>query len=298
MGYIGEISALLTAFLWALSSYFFAAATLRVGSVTVNFTRLLFSLVLFCITIPVFSLPVNLSAYQIVMLMASGVAGLVLGDSFFFKSLEYLTTRVSVLITSFSPGVSALLAFIFLGERLPFLSILGMLISLSGILIVVSSRSPHEEEHPKPGNAKKGVALAFLYTLGQASGLILLKFANEESEVNSMTATAVRIFPAVIILLPYFLMKVKTVNPKKIFNHDRKALYNVAAATVLSAYIGMALMFVAVTKTKIAIASTIMASIPLMQLVISKYLYKENLTWRSVIGAFITVGGMVLLFWK
>ncbi|MCE1165710.1 MAG: DMT family transporter [Bacteroidetes bacterium] len=298
MNYLGEISALLTALLWALSSYFFAAATLRVGSVTVNFTRLLFSLILILITIPVFSLPVDLSLYQYVMLMASGVAGLVLGDSFFFKSLEYLTTRVSVLITSFAPGVSAVLAFVFLGERLPFLSIVGMAISLSGILMVVTGKHEHNDERIKKGHTKKGIALAFLYTIGQASGLIFAKFAFEEKEVNSMVATAVRIFPAVALLLPYFLYKVKTVNLKKIFNYDKKAFYNVAAATVLSAYIGMVLMFVAVTQTKVAIASTIMASIPIIQLGISKFLYKEKLTWRSITGAFITVGGMVLLFWK
>ncbi len=298
MNYIGEISALITAFLWALSSYFFAAATVRIGSVTVNFTRLLFSLILILITIPIFSLPVDLSSYQIWMLMASGVAGLVLGDSFFFKSLEYLTTRVSVLITSFAPAVSALLAFIFLGERLPALSITGMIISLGGIVMVVTGKHEHHDEKIVPGHTKKGISLAFLYTLGQGSGLIFAKFAFEEKEANSMVATAVRIFPAVVLLLPYFLFKVKTVNFKKIFNYDKKAFNNVAAATVLSAYIGMVLMFVAVTQTKIAIASTIMASIPIMQLGISKFLYKEHLTWRSITGAFITVGGMVLLFWK
>jgi drug/metabolite transporter (DMT)-like permease len=296
--YIGEIAALLTAILWALSSYFFAAATIKVGSVTVNFTRLLFSLILFCITIPILGLPVHLSAYQVLMLMASGIAGLVLGDSFFFKSLEYLTTRVSVLITSFAPAVSAVMAFIFLGERLPFISIVGMIISLSGILLVVTGRGEHHGEIKKSGHIKKGVTLAFLYTLGQGSGLIFAKFAFEESEVNSMVATAVRIFPAVIVLLPYFLYKVKTANPYKIFHYDKKAFNNVVAATVLSAYIGMSLMFIAVTQTKIALASTIMASIPIIQLFISKYLYKEKLTWRSVSGAVITVGGMVLLFWR
>ena len=55
-------------------------------------------------------------------------------------------------------------------------------------------------------------------------------------------------------------------------------------------------MFIAVTQTNIAVASTIIASIPVIQLIISHYFFKEKLTWRSVAGAFMTVAGMAILF--
>jgi len=296
MIFIGEIAAILTAVLWALSSYFFSRATIKIGSVNVNFTRLLISLILFVITILILKIPFKVSTFQLWMLMASGVVGLVLGDSFFFKSLEYLSPRISILVTSFTPAVSAIMALIFLQEQLSYLKISGMLIALSGIILVVFRKEENTGPAKSAKGIRKGIILAFLYTIGQSTGLILAKSAFNESEVNSILATTIRIFPAVIVLFPYYLLKGKNFNFFKIFRKDLIAFKDVFVAAILSAYLGMVFMFVAITQTNIAVASTIIATIPIIQLVISRYIYKEKLTWRSVTGAFVTVGGMVLLF--
>lgn len=293
---VGEITALITAILWALSSYYFASATIRIGSVSVNFSRLFLSLILFIITILIFRIPFELSTYQLIMLMASGVAGLVVGDSFFFKSLEYLSARITLLVTSFAPAVSAVMAYFFIEEKLSAINIAGMVIALVGIIIVVIRK----EENTGPAKTGKefriGILLAFLYTIGQSAGLVLAKAAFNEGEVNSILATTIRIFPAVILLTPVFLFKERHINPFKIFKNDIKAFKDVFIAAVLSAYLGMVLIYIALTKTNVAITSTIIATIPVIQLGISRYFYKENLTWRSVTGAVITVCGMGILF--
>jgi drug/metabolite transporter (DMT)-like permease len=296
--YSGEIAAFFTALLWALSSYFFVSATVKLGSVIVNFSRLVLSLVLFILTIFILKIPFDISPYQLWMLMASGVLGLVVGDSLFFKSLEYLSARISTLVTSFSPAVAAIMAFIFLGESLSVLKVLGMIVTLSGIALVVLKKEENTGAAKSTKEIKKGITLAFLYTLGQSAGLIFVKESFREKEINSILATGIRIFPAVVVLLPYFLYKAKTINPYKIFNKDFKAFRDVFIAMFLSVYIGMVFMFIAVTKIDIAVASTIIATIPLIQLVISRYFFKEKITWRSITGAFITVGGIVILFWR
>ena len=293
---IGELTALLTAILWAVSSYFFASATVKVGSVNVNFARLVIAMILFVLTIFIFQIPLNISSYQFWMLVLSGIAGLVIGDSLFFKSLEFLSARISILVTSFSPAISAILAFIFLSEKLSLLDIFGMAIALTGIVLVVLRK----EENTGPAKSKKGirigVLLAFLYTLGQSTGLIFLVAGFKESEINSIVATAIRILPAVVLLFFYILYKEKSFKPFSLFRNEKRAYKDIIIAAVLSAYIGMVLMFIAVTQTNIAVASTIIASIPVIQLFISHYFFKEKLTWRSVAGAFMTVAGMAILF--
>ena len=184
----------------------------------------------------------------------------------------------------------------FLSEKLSFLNICGMVIALTGIVLVVLRK----EENTGPAKSIKGIRigilLAFLYTLGQSTGLIFAKAAFKESEINSIVATAIRILPAVVLLFFYILYKEKSFKPFSLFRNEKRAYKDIIIAAVLSAYIGMVLMFIAVTQTNIAVASTIIASIPVIQLFISHYFFKEKLTWRSVAGAFMTVAGMAILF--
>lgn len=298
MPFIGEISALITAILWAVSSYFFANAINRIGSLSVNFLRLLISLLLLIPTILIFNIWETISLRQWILLMMSGIIGLSVGDALFFKSLEYLSPRIGTLVTSLSPAISAIMAYFFLTERISFINVTGMIIALSGVMIVVLKKEENTGNAKNSHELNKGLMYAFLYTLGQGGGIILARFAYDEGRVNSITATAIRIFPAALVLLPFFLIKVKSVKPKVVFQNDKKIFNNVFIATVLSAYIGMVLMLVSVTQTSIAVASTIMGTVPIIQLIISKYYFKERLTFRSYAGAFINVAGIFILFWK
>jgi drug/metabolite transporter (DMT)-like permease len=297
MHFIGEISALITAILWAVSSYFFSNAINKIGSLSVNFLRLLISLLLLIPTIFIFNIWDTISLRQIILLMASGIVGLSIGDALFFKSLEYLSPRIGTLVTSLSPAVSAIMAYFFLSERISLINVTGIVIALSGVMLVVFKKEENTGNAKNTKELNKGLLYAFLYTLGQGGGIILARFAYDEKPVNSITATAVRIFPAALVLLPFFLLKVKTFRPKIIFQNDVKIFKDVFTATVLSAYIGMVLMLVSVTQTSIAVASTIMGTVPIIQLLISKYYFKDRLTFRSYAGAIINVAGIIILFW-
>lgn len=297
MHFIGEISALITAILWAVSSYFFSNAINKIGSLSVNFLRLLISLLLLIPTIFIFNIWDTISLRQIILLMLSGVVGLSIGDALFFKSLEFLSPRIGTLVTSLSPAVSAIMAYFFLSERISLINVMGIVIALSGVMLVVFKKEENTGNAKNTKELNKGLLYAFLYTLGQGGGIILARFAYDEKPVNSITATAVRIFPAALVLLPFFLLKVKTFRPKIIFQNDVKIFKNVLTATVLSAYIGMVLMLVSVTQTSIAVASTIMGTVPIIQLLISKYYFKDRLTFRSYAGAIINVAGIIILFW-
>ena len=297
MHFIGEISALITAILWAVSSYFFSNAINKIGSLSVNFLRLLISLLLLIPTIFIFNIWDTISLRPIILLMASGIVGLSIGDALFFKSLEYLSPRIGTLVTSLSPAVSAIMAYFFLSERISLINVTGIVIALSGVMLVVFKKEENTGNAKNTKELNKGLLYAFLYTLGQGGGIILARFAYDEKPVNSITATAVRIFPAALVLLPFFLLKVKTFRPKIIFQNDVKIFKDVFTATVLSAYIGMVLMLVSVTQTSIAVASTIMGTVPIIQLLISKYYFKDRLTFRSYAGAIINVAGIIILFW-
>jgi drug/metabolite transporter (DMT)-like permease len=64
----------------------------------------------------------------------------------------------------------------------------------------------------------------------------------------------------------------------------------------LGPYLGVTLSLVAISYTKVGIAATLMATVPIMMLPLVKYIQKEVLSWRAIVGAFAAVGGVAILF--
>ena len=159
MPYLGESAALITALLWGLTSIAFTEASLRVGSLTVNITRLVFATIMLSATILLMQLNINLSFDQIFFLGMSGIIGLVFGDGFLFAGFQYVGARISMLVMSLVPPISTLLALIFLGEIISIWGVLGILLTLFGILMVVIQKQVDPKFHPK--NKVKGILYCF-----------------------------------------------------------------------------------------------------------------------------------------
>ncbi|MGB2867942.1 MAG: DMT family transporter [Bacteroidota bacterium] len=294
MPFLGETYALLTAVLWTGSSLVFAEATVKVGSVTVNVTRLIIATLLLLVTVLLFSLTGQISGSQIRNLALSGVAGLVFGDTFLFKSYEYNSARISSLIMSTAPPVTALLAYFFLGETLSFWGIVGMGVTLAGIALVIGGQRDPSSSRMKPLNI--GIFYAFLGAVGQAGGLVLARMAFDEGQINGFFATFIRMASAVILILPLAILTRRYKNPFKIFSKERKAFSFTFIGVVLGPFFGVTLSLLSIVHTKVAIAATLIATVPIMMLPAVKVLYHEKLSWESIVGAFVAVGGVAILF--
>jgi drug/metabolite transporter (DMT)-like permease len=294
MPFIGEFSALFTACLWAVSALVFASATRRVGSFQVNVTRLILGALYLVLLIAVMQLDVNLSRTQILNLSISGVIGLSLGDTFLFKAFQEIGARVSMLIMSVAPAIAAVLAYLILGETLSILGVLGMAITVSGISIVVLDRSADSSE--RITLTTSGVVYAALAAVGQGAGLIFAKMALREADLNGFVATAVRIIASLVLLLPVAVMTNRFKSPVHMFSQDRKAFLLTALGSVLGPFLGISFSFIAIEHTKVGIAATIMAMVPILMLPLVRFVYSEKLTWRAILGAFTAFAGVAVLF--
>jgi drug/metabolite transporter (DMT)-like permease len=56
------------------------------------------------------------------------------------------------------------------------------------------------------------------------------------------------------------------------------------------------LSLVSVANTTVGIAATLMATVPILMLPLVKYVQKDHISWRAVLGATIAVGGVAILF--
>jgi drug/metabolite transporter (DMT)-like permease len=294
MAFLGELSALLTAFLWSSGSLVFTAATKRLGSVQVNITRLILAALYLALLIVVMRLDVNLSRTQIINLSISGVIGLTIGDTFLFKAFQEVGARISMLVMSTAPAIAAMLAYFVLGETLSVMGMLGIAVTVFGVSIVVLDRSAKISSRVKLTTS--GLVYATLGAIGQGAGLIFAKMAFVESDLNGFVATEIRILASLVFLIPGALMMKRYKNPIRVFSEDRKATYLIAFGAILGPFLGISFSLIAIAHTKVGIAATIMATVPILMLPLVRFIYKEKLTWRAIIGAFIAVAGVGILF--
>ena len=291
--FIGELYALLTAFCWSGSSFAFTAATNRLGSLQLNINRLMLSVIFLFFTILFLGIHVQLSSIQILNLAISGAVGFIFGDTFLFKAYQHVGARIGMLLMSLSPIMSALLAFIFLNELISFWGIIGMAITILGVTLVVAER--REVPSSKYKISKIGIFYGIMGALGQAVGMIFSKEAFNFGEINGFVASLVRIISAVVILLPLVILSGRFKNPIKVFSNDFKALASTITGTIFGPYLGVTFSLLAVEYAKVGIAATLMATVPIIMLPISRYAFKEKLSWRAIGGAIIAVCGVAIL---
>jgi drug/metabolite transporter (DMT)-like permease len=257
-------------------------------------TRLIFAAVLLAVTVVVLQLNVNLTNLQVMYLVVSGIVGLVFGDTFLFRSYQYNGARVSMLIMSSSPAVAAVLAYFLLAERLSAWGIVGMVVTLLGISLVVVERS--ETSNVRIAVSGAGLLYGFLGAAGQGAGLIFARLAFDQGPINGLVATAVRVISATVLLLPVVAWTRHYKNPVAVFKKDRKALALTAAGSVLGPYLGITASLIAVSNTKVGIAATLMATVPIVMLPLMWVIYKERPSWKAVIAALVAVSGVAILF--
>ncbi len=294
MPLIGEIAALATAILWSGTSIVFTEASIRVGPIYVNVTRMFMALTYLTITLLIMNVKIDLSFSQVSNLAVSGFAGLVIGDTFLFKAFRSIGARLSMLVMALVPPMSALMAFIFLGERLSLPGIVGIIITVSGIALVILKRE--EKPTSKYKIDSTGIIYALIGAAGQAVGLIFAKNAFNEGEMSGFLASFVRIAFAILIIYPLALLTNRYKNPIQIYMNDKRALMFTAIGSVIGPYLGITFSMVAISHAKVGIASTIMATVPIIMLPMIRYYYKEKLSWVSIIGACIAVSGISILF--
>lgn len=288
--HLGEIVALTVAVTWTASAIFFEKAGKNIGSLAVNFIRIIWSFLLLGITL-LFTkqtfLPMDATAYQWFWLGLSGVVGLFLGDMFLFKSYIIMGARTSSLIMSTAPILTTIIGWFFLNETLGARSIVAILISVTGVMIVIVNKNL------KVKVPAKGILYAFLGALGQATGLILSK--KGIGDYDPIAATQIRLIFALILFL-VMITSTKQWRKVKLAVMNTKGMKDVFWGSFLGGFIGITLSLYAVQQTHTGVASTLMALVPVLIILPSAIVFKEKIAPNHVIGAIISIIGVSLFF--
>jgi len=291
---IGEIAALFTAFSWTLVGIFFGQATKRIGSVSVNFIKLIFGFIFLSITALLtrgLMFPTDASLHAWTWLSLSGIIGFFLGDYFMLRAYVEVGVRISLLMMATSPPMAAIFGFIFLGEKISLIGILGMLITITGIIIVIVNKDTRGQK-VKIKYSTRGLFFAFLGALGQAVGLIFSKVGL--GDYNTFAATQIRII-AGFISFAIFVSLRREWGSIRLAIKDKEAIKYTLLGSIFGPFIGVSLSLVAIRYTSAGIASTITSITPITIIPFSIFLFKEKISPLEIFGAFVSVCGVGVL---
>lgn len=292
---IGELAALGTALCWTIVSIAFESAGKKVGSLSVNYIRLIFGFIFISIY-SYFSrgilFPIDATSQNWILLSISGFIGLFLGDMFLFQAFVEVGSRISSLIMAASPPIAALLGYILLKERLRPISLLGMTITIIGIAIVILSKDTGENKI-KVNYSIKGLTYAFLGAFGQSLGLILSKIGM--GDYNPLAATQIRIITG-FISFTILLIVLRKFGDLKIAFKDRKALSTIGVGAFFGPFIGVSLSLLSLQYTSAGVSSTITSIMPVIIIPFSIMIFKEKIKPKEILGAVISVIGVGILF--
>ncbi|WP_409228831.1 DMT family transporter [Gudongella sp. SC589] len=291
---IGELAALATAFSWTLVGIFFGKASSRIGSLSVNFIKLVFGFAFLTVTALItrgVPFPTDASVHNWTWLTLSGIIGFFIGDFFMLKAYIEVGVRISLLMMATSPPMAALLGYFLLGEKLSLSGVIGMMVTIMGIVIVVMSRD-RGGQGVRMKYSPRGLFYAFLGALGQATGLIFSKAGL--LDYNTFAATQIRIIAGFISFV-IFVTIMGRWGELKLAIKDKEAIKHTLYGSFFGPFLGVSMSLVALRYTTAGIASTITSITPITIIPFSIFLFKEKVKPSEIFGAFVSVAGVAIL---
>ncbi|BAU42547.1 DMT family transporter [Leptolyngbya sp. O-77] len=295
----GELAALAAALIWAIASIAFTKLGQRLSPMALNLSKGLISIGLILLTLGLSGsgLPAA-SGSAVWLLLLSGAIGIGLGDTAYFASLNSIGARRGLLLESLAPPLTALLALVFLQERLSGAAWLGIGLTVGGVAWVIVERSPDS----LIGNYRpvRGLAFGLIAALSQASGAVLSRAALSTTDISPLWGTLIRLVAGLLVLLlwlawrpPQFVSVGKEVGQLR----SPRFLGIVAATAFASTFLGIWLQQTALKFAPAGIAQSLLATSPLFVIPIAVAL-GDRVSLRAVLGVLVAIAGIWLLFWR
>ncbi len=296
MEYLGEIASIVTAFTFAINSTLFTIAGRVVGSVVVNRIRLIAAFIFLTLAHWVFLGTIWPGMEELdrwLWLGLSGIVGLVLGDAFLFQAFVWVGPRVSMLMMSLAPVIALVTARVFLDEVLTGGQLLGILLTLGGVIWVILEKN--QQQQAANQNYFRGVLFGLGGATGQALGFVLAK-QGMGGDFSPISGNFIRMAAAVVVM---WMMTAFQGQVRESFHRvaqEPRALFGIIGGAFSGPFLGVSLSLLALQFTSVGIASTLMALPPIFLLPVSYFYFQERFGAGAVAGTLLALSGVAILF--
>ncbi len=290
---LAYLAALGTATCWAVGGLIAIGPVRAIGSIAFNRLRLsVVALGLLTVATLMGGWP-SLDIQAIGLLALSGVFGIVVGDLALFWSLSRLGPRRNVVVYAANAPLTALLAWLALGEALSPWTILGILLVTLGVMLAVALRSgsSHSWEAVQ-GSLLAGVGVCLIGACGQAVGSVIAKPVMAAG-VDPVAAAAVRVSAGAVILTLIGLLPGQSLG----FGGKLtpKIVLQVAVNGAIGIGLGMTLLLVALASGNAGVVATLSALSPVLILPMLWLWTGQRPGLGAWAGAAVAVAGVALI---
>jgi len=240
-------------------------------------------------------LPFDADSQTWFWLLISGFVGFVIGDIMLFQSFVVIGARISMLVMSLVPPITAILGWIILGETMTGKQIFAMFVTVSGIALVLLGRRKNNSSNKskKISVTLIGLLLALGGAFGQAGGLVLSK--KGMGNYDAFAASQIRIIAGVVgyvIIISFAGLWKKTFAGIK----NVSAMKAVSLGSFVGPFLGVSLSLLAIKYTTTGIAATLTSLAPVIIILPSVMINKEKVRLLEVLGAVISIVGVAMFF--
>jgi drug/metabolite transporter (DMT)-like permease len=219
-----------------------------------------------------------------------------LGDAFLFQAFVLIGPRLSMLMMALAPVLGALLAWLFLGETLTIAEIIGITVTLGGIMLVIAERRGKSETE-KTDNRRYivGLLCGLGGACGQAGGLVLSKIGLADG-FPALSGNLIRLLVAAAVIWVLAIANRQLLNHYRTVRSHPRAMMLLTGGAILGPVLGVWLSLVAVQNTNVGVASTLSSLMPIFLIPISYIAFKERVSKQAIVGTLVAFVGMVILF--
>jgi len=290
----GELVALLSAGIWAITSLILKSLTDQYPAALITAIRCGVAAIFFWCWLP-FDEPlsnfVTVPAQEWVLLIGSVVLGIVIGDQLYLHALKEIgMSRTMALVGTF-PITTLLWEQLLLDLPTSQTFVVGCLLAASGVIVLsYQSHQDKEKQIDKPLRLKRGVILSLSAAMFWGLSTTLLKPA--VVHLSTVQANSIRL-PMVTLCL----MIVWRLNKGRgrLRDVEWKALTLIILSGLLGMGIGSFFYLEAVVHIGPAKTATLSAATPVLSLIMGVLFLKEQFTIRLLFGVALCVTGVLLV---
>lgn len=286
---LGEFLSLLCALLWAFAVICYRKAGDTINVSAMNLFKICLTLLLMLPTLYFtdgLNLP-DLSNDDWILLLISGILGIMLADLFYLRALQLIGAGLTGLTGSLYSPFVVILSFYYLGEWLNIWQIMGMVLVIIGVLVISYRKKSLTIEHPP----LIGFVFAALGVFFTALGIVIIKPIT--TEIPFFWIITIRTIGGFLAMLFFNLAIKKSINPLAVLKSHGK--YWLLAGAILGQYLSTMVWVAGYKFTSASVASILNETASIFILILGWLILKEPMTNRKLTGALISVCGVLLV---
>jgi len=271
-------------FFWGASFVWAKEALKYYNSITIIFFRLVFSSIIlfsFLFITKKIQVPKRKDLPSFLLLSFFEPFLYFLGET---NALSYMDSSTSAVLISIIPLFTPFVAYIFLKEKIIFLNILGILVSIGGIMILVFDINMNLQV------SGRGIALILLAIVAANGYAVMIKKINHSYSVFNVTLWQSII--GTIYFVPLFL--IFSLNTFIEIGFHADPFLNILKLGFFASSLAFIFYMYAVRFLPISRTNVFTNSIPIFTIIVSYFVLNEIIDLKKILGIIVIISGVIV----